>query len=133
MKISTNKYVEFKTALYNLYIRNIENPESNLIEKKRNELNQKYNNEYLNKIYDTTMMCPFDLELSNFLENSRSIPSEALLEASEKFKIPVDVVKDKLEEYVNYRFSYLYKIALVDRDVISKLSEIYGEKVEKTK
>ena len=132
-KISTKKYIEFKTALYKLYIRSIENPDSNLVERKRLELDQRYNNEYLNKLYDTTMMCPFDLELSNYLENSRSIPKEALLEASLKYGIPVDVVKLKLEEYVNYRFSYLYKIGLIDQDVVSKLSELYTEKEEKTK
>ncbi len=127
-KLSMQKYAEFKTTLYKLYLMDMKHPEKDYISKKRMELNEKYHSDYLNQLYDTTLAFPFDLELSNYLYGKK-LSKETFEEASIKLGIPEDLIKSKIQEYLNYNVTYINGIGLMDQDVVSKLSEVYATRL----
>ena len=122
------KYAEFKTALYRLYLKSLNNNDNDYISKKRAELDEKYHSEYLNQLFDSTVAFPFDLELSNYLYG-RSLSKETFKEASIKLGIDESLIKTKIQEYMNYNISYINGIGLMDQDVVGKLSEVYATRL----
>ncbi len=127
-KLSVQKYAEFKTALYKLYLKNIDNPNKNYFLRKRVELNEKYHSEYLNQLFDSTVAFPFDLELSNYLYG-KNLSKETFKEASIKLGIDESLIKTKIQEYMNYNISYINGIGLIDQEVVGKLSEVYATRL----
>ena len=127
-KLSVQKYAEFKTTLYKLYLMDMKHPEKDYISEKRMELNEKYHSDYLNQLYDTTLAFPFDLELSNYLYG-KNLSKETFKEASIKLGIDESLIKTKIQEYMNYNISYINGIGLIDQEVVGKLSEVYATRL----
>ena len=131
MKLSKEKYAELKERVYKIYLYDINNPGTNVIKSKREALDLKYHDDDLNKLYDNTIACPFDLELYNHLYGM-SLSEENYLSTQEKFGISKKLIQDKIKEYVNYNISNINGTGSIDEAVIMELSRIYAEKQEKS-
>lgn len=74
-------------------------------------------------------MFPFDIELFNFMYG-KDLSDENVLLAADRFKIPVELVRDKIREYISYFYTNSSISNNIDSEKTFKLSKIYVENYE---
>ena len=95
---------------------------SNKAQRVMTEELEKYDDKELKSIVYNTLLFPFDVELYNFLLNKK-LSDVDIKQASEKFDIPVEVVRQKVSEYVKYGFIDCVNEGVIDYSSISELSK----------
>ena len=120
-KLSKNQYVKLKNLSYCVYLLDREHS-SNKAQRVMKEELEKYDDKELKIISYNTLLFPFDVELYNFLLNKK-MSDEDILQASEKFDIPMEVVRQKISEYVKYQFIDCVNDGTIDYNAISELAK----------
>ena len=131
-KLQDIEYAKFKEFIYEIYLRNIDDPEKNIIDEQRIIVHNKFNNPDLDKIYDNTVSFPYDVELFNYLLGLRLSP-ENIEDAANKFNISTELLMDKIKEYSVYPINNINGLGLINKDIVMRLSRLFvKQKEEKT-
>ena len=126
------EYAKFKEFIYEIYLRNIDEPDKNIIDEQRIIVHNKFHNPELDKIYDNTISFPYDVELFNYLLGMKLSP-ENMEHAASEFNISMELLIAKIKEYSIYPINNINGLELINKDLVLKLSKLYARhKEEKT-
>lgn len=131
-KLNRNQYVKLKNLSYQVYIFDSVRASNKGRKMMQLEL-EKYNNpgsEEAKQISYNTLLFPFDTELYNFLLH-RKLSDAVFQEASNQFNISIDVIKQKVDEYIKYDFIHCTQEGLIDYTSISNLPEKVSLEISK--
>ncbi len=120
LKLTIQQYAKLKTLAYQVYMKDMIHSGM----KARNimsRLLEEFHYNDLHQIISNTFLFPFDIELHNFLID-RKFDDETMEQASIKFHIPIDLVKQKVKEYAKYRFINCVGEGLIDYNITYSLS-----------
>ena len=123
------EYAKFKEYVYEIYLKNIYEPNTNIIDEQRILVHNKFNSRQIDKIYNTTIAFPFDVELFNCLIGIK-INSENIDRVANKFKIPAELVVSKIKEYAVYPIDNINGQGLINKDYILELSRLFVSRNE---
>lgn len=125
------EYAKFKEFIYEIYLRNLDEPDKNIVDEQRILVHNKFNSPQLDTIYDNTIAFPYDIELFNHLVGMRLSPDN-LEQTANKFNISMDLLVSKIKEYTVYPINNINGLELIDKDLVLRLSRQYiKEKNEK--
>lgn len=127
-EITDLEYAKFKEFIYEVYLRNLEEPGKDLINKQKEAVHNYFNSEQLDKIYEDTISFPYDLELFNSLIGVKLSP-ENLDKIANKFDISLNLLVSKIKEYTMYPIDSINGQNLINPDVVMKLSKLYVGKL----
>ena len=126
------EYAKFKEFIYEIYLRNLDEPDKNIIDEQRIVVHNKFKSPHLDKIYDDTIAFPYDIELFNYLLGKRLNP-ETLEQAANKFDIPMELLVNKIKEYTMYPINNINGLELIDKNIVLRLSKLYAKKEKDNK
>lgn len=121
------EYAKFKEYIYEVYLRDLENPNKNVIEKQRENVRNYFKSEQLNNIFDNTIAFPFDTELYNALLGVKLSPDN-LERIANEFAISDDLLVSKIKEYTMYPIGNSGELESINKEYICKLSELYADR-----
>ena len=120
------EYAKFKEFVYEIYLRDLDEPDKNIIDVQRAIVHNRFKSEQLDKIYKNTIDFPYDIELFNYLIGKRLSP-ETMRITIEKFDISMDLLIAKIEEYTMYPIDKINGLELIDKELTLKLSKCYAK------
>lgn len=124
IKFSRKQYSGFKNLSYQVYVKDYVHS-GDKAKRIMSDLVKQYHSEELEKIILNTILFPFDVDLYQFLEDKK-LEEEAFLHASSKFHIPVEVVKEKIQEYIQYGFMDCVNKGLISYHEISEIPKPFA-------
>lgn len=125
-KISKNEYIKLKNFAYYAY--DFYNKASD--EKACSffqECMNRYETEEERVILANTLICPFDMELQQFLSNNKLTQDNVEI-ICQRFKITPEIIDYKSREYVKYDYVQCVGEGSIDYDIILELSKKFVEK-----
>lgn len=123
-EITDLDYAKFKEFIYEVYLRDLEEPDKDLINKQKEAVHKFFNSEQLDKIYEDTISFPYDLELFNSLIGVKLSP-ENLNKISNEFNISLRLLVSKIKEYTMYPIGNINGQGLISPEIVFKLSRLY--------
>ena len=127
-EITDLDYAKFKEFIYEVYLRNLEEPDKDLINKQKEAVHKFFDSEQLDKIYEDTISFPYDLELFNRLIGVKLSP-ENLDKIANEFNISLRLLVSKIKEYTMYPIGNINGQNLIDPDIVLKLSKLYANRL----
>lgn len=123
--LNKDQYAKLKNLSYYVYLLDHSTTYYQKAQRIMKEELEKYDNNEMKTVVYNTLLFPFDVELYNLLMGGNGKISEKDIQvAADKFDIPVDVVKQKLNEYLGYGFINLVGEGKIEYDVTLKLSKL---------
>lgn len=123
-ELSDFEYAQFKEFIYDVYLRDLETPEKNLIEKNKLAVHDFFKSEQLDKIYEDTISFPYDLELFQSLIGVKLSP-ENLDKIANEFDISIELLVSKIREYSMYNIEMINGQGFINSNFVLKLSRLY--------
>ncbi len=117
--LSSKQYSGFKNLCYSVYLKDYANSGTKA-KKVLMELVDKYHFDELSKIVSNTLLFPFDVLLYQFFTDKK-FNDESIALASKRFGIPTEVVKEKIQEYMEYGFIDFVNNHTIDYSNISEI------------
>lgn len=127
-EITDLEYAKFKEFIYDVYLRNLEEPDKDLINKEKAAVHNYFNSEQLDRIYEDTIAFPYDLELFNRLIGVKLSP-ENLDKIANEFDIPLRLLVSKVKEYTMYPIENLNGQQLINPELVLRLSKLYAKEL----
>lgn len=85
----------------------------------------KYDNDEFKQIFLNTILCPYDLEICQYIDNHK-LDEVTALSVCDMFKITNEVFQQKTVEYIKYHFSDFVNQGLIDNNIVSQLSKNFN-------
>ena len=130
--ITKEVYGLFKQYAYKMYLLSYQKQDPSLLEKYKEIIHNKLNNENFDKILNDTFLFPYDRELYNYM-SARKLNTVGIEETMNEFNISYEFLIDKIKEYITYSYNSVMEKKLIDMQIVSKLTRHYNqEKIRET-
>ena len=127
-EITDLEYAKFKEFIYEVYLRNLEEPDKDLVNMQKDAVHNYFNSEQLDRIYENTIAFPYDLELYNRLIGVKLSP-ENLDKIANEFDIPLRLLVSKVKEYTMYPIDNLNGQQLINPEIVLRISKLYAKEI----
>lgn len=121
IRLDKQKYVELKDLAYyayDIYHKASDEKASILLK----DFLAQYTSDEEKKIFTNTLLCPFDMELYQFLSN-HVLSSENVQFICETFNITEEIINQKWQEYLKYNYIQCVGEGSLDYHIIFELSK----------